>query len=90
MAGHITVRELIDNLMKVEDLDSPVIYQYYIGEHFEVSDQEFAKVADEFESLIPCLSDAYDAISQAVAEQCCSHDAHENYCDCCISICEKC
>jgi hypothetical protein len=51
---------------------------------------EFAKVADEFESLIPCLSDAHDTIAQAVAEQCCEHDAHENYCDCCISICEKC
>ena len=47
MAGHITVRELIDNLMKVEDLDSPVIYQYYIGEHFEVSDKVFAEVANE-------------------------------------------
>jgi hypothetical protein len=90
MAGHTTVRGLIDNLMKVEDLDSPVIYQYYLGEHFEVSDQHFAKVADEFESLIPCLSDAYDTIAQAVAEQCCSHDAHENYCECCMSTCEKC
>ena len=69
MAGHITVRELIDNLMKVEDLDSPVIYQYYIGEHFEVSDKVFAEVANEYESVIPCLTNAYDTIYQAVKER---------------------
>lgn len=90
MAGYITVRELIDNLMKVEDLDSPVIYQYYLGEHFEVSDKTFAKVAETFESLIPCLTDAHDTIAQAVAEQCCEHDSHENYCDCCMGSCEDC
>ena len=69
MAGHITVRELIDNLMKVEDLDSPVIYQYYIGEHFEVSDKVFAEVASEYESVIPCLTNAYDTIYQTVRER---------------------
>jgi hypothetical protein len=69
MAGHITVRELIDNLMKVEDLDSPVIYQYYIGEHFEVSDKVFAEVANEYESVIPCLTNAYDTICQTVKER---------------------
>jgi hypothetical protein len=90
MAGYITVRQLIDNLMMVEDLDSPVIYQYYLGEHFDISDTQFAKVAGEFESLIPCLSDAHDVISQACAEVCCEHDAHENYCECCMSNCEKC
>lgn len=68
MAGYITVRELVDNLMKVEDLDSPVVYQYYIGEHFDVSDKTFAKVAEEFESLIPCLADAHDTIAECVAE----------------------
>ena len=69
MAGYITVRELVDNLLKVEDLDSPVIYQYYLGEHFDVSDETFAKVASEFESLIPCLTDAYDAIAETAVEK---------------------
>lgn len=69
MAGYITVRELVDNLLKVEDLDSPVIYQYYLGEHFDVSDKVFAEVASEFESLIPCLADAYDAIAETAAEK---------------------
>jgi DNA-binding ferritin-like protein len=69
MANYTTVRELIDNLLKEEDLDSPVIYQYYLGEHFDVSDKVFAEVAKEFDSMIPSLSDAYDAIAQAVAEK---------------------
>jgi DNA-binding ferritin-like protein len=69
MANYTTVRELIDNLLKEEDLDSPVIYQYYLGEHFDVSDKVFAEVAKEFDSMIPCLSDAYDAIAETVAEK---------------------
>lgn len=69
MAGYTTVRELIDNLFQVEDLDAPVIYQYYLGEHFDVSDKVFGEVAEIFDSLIPCLSDAHDVISQTVAEK---------------------
>ena len=69
MAGYTTVRNLIDNLFTVEDLDAPVIYQYYLGEHFDVSNEVFAEVASEFESLIPCLTDAHDAIAEAVAEK---------------------
>lgn len=68
MAQYTTVRGLIENLMREEDLDSPVIYQYYIGEHFDVSDKTFGEVAKTFDSVIPCLTDAYDTISQAVAE----------------------
>lgn len=90
MAGYTTIKELIDNLISNNELDAPVIYQYYTGEHFGASNEHFAKVAEEFESLIPCLSDAHDTIAQAVAEACCSHDAHENYCECCMATCEKC
>jgi len=68
MAGYTTVGQLIKNLSE-QDSDSPVIYQYYLGEHFDVSDKVFAEVAEEFDSLIPCLSDAYDAIAEAVAEK---------------------
>ncbi len=67
MANHTTIGELVYNLLK-EDQDSPIIYQYYLGEHFDVSDQVFGKVAKQFESLIPCLSDAHDVIAEAVAE----------------------
>ena len=85
-----TVAELINYLSEVEDKNQAVIYQYYLGEHFGVSAEHFAKVADEFDSLIPCLGDAHDVIAQAVAEQCCSHDSHENYCECCMNTCDKC
>lgn len=67
MAGHTTVKELVNNLMK-EDQDSPIIYQYYLAEHFEASKEVFVKVANEFESLIPCLRDAHDVIADAVSE----------------------
>ncbi len=69
MAGYTTVKDLIKNLSELENLDAPVIYQYYLGEHFDVSDEVFAEVASTFESLIPCLSDAYDAIAETVAEK---------------------
>ena len=67
MAGHTTVGELVHNLLK-ENQDSPIIYQYYLAEHFDVSNDVFVKVTNEFESVIPCLRDAQDAIAQAVAE----------------------
>lgn len=50
-----TVRELIDNLFKVEDLDQPVIYEYYTKDHFMhtgVSDENWAKIVDEFDSIL--------------------------------------
>jgi len=67
MAGHTTVGELVHNLLK-EDQDSPIIYQYYLAEHFDASSEVFVKVANEFESVIPCLRDAHDVIADAVSE----------------------
>ena len=67
MAGHTTVGELVHNLLK-EDQDSPIIYQYYLAKHFEASSEVFVKVANEFESVIPCLRDAHDVIADAVSE----------------------
>jgi len=64
MAGYTTIGQLIKNLQD-ENPDAPVIYQYYLGEHFEVSDEVFADVAEKFDSVIPC-SDAYEIISNAV------------------------
>ena len=48
--------------MKGEDLEAPIIYQYYLAEHFEVSEEVFAEVARDFDSLIPC-SDSYEVIN---------------------------
>jgi len=64
MAGYTTIKELIESLKEQENLDAPVIYQYYLAEHFEVSDEVFGKVASDFESLIPC-EDAYGTILSA-------------------------
>ncbi len=49
-----TVRQLIENLMK-EDLDSPVVYEFYIKDHFEhlnVSDEVWTKVAEANDSIL--------------------------------------
>jgi hypothetical protein len=64
MAGYTTVGRLIEYLKEQENLDAPVIYQYYLAEHFDTSEEVFTEVAREFESLIPC-SDAYESISEA-------------------------
>ncbi len=64
MPNYTTVGELIENL-KGEDLSAPIIYQYYLAEHFEISEEVFAEVARDFDSLIPC-SDSYEVISKEV------------------------
>ena len=45
MANYTTVGELIEHL-KGEDLSAPIIYQYYLAEHFEISEEVFGQVAD--------------------------------------------
>jgi hypothetical protein len=64
MSNYRTVGELIEHL-KGEDLNAPIIYQYYLAEHFEVSEELFKEVAGDFDSLIPC-SDSYEVISREV------------------------
>ena len=64
MPNYTTIGELIENL-KGEDLSAPIIYQYYLAEHFEISEEVFAEVARDFDSLIPC-SDSYEVISKEI------------------------
>jgi hypothetical protein len=64
MANYTTVGELIEHL-KGEDLEAPIIYQYYLAEHFEVSEEVFGQVARDFDSLIPC-SDSYEVINREI------------------------
>ena len=61
MSSYTTVGELIEHL-KGEDLSAPIIYQYYLSEHFEISDEVFGQVAKDFDSLVPC-SDSYEVIN---------------------------
>jgi hypothetical protein len=65
MANYATVSELIDNLKRADNLDAPIIYQYYLAEHFNVSEEVFAEVARDFDSLVPC-SDSYEVISKEI------------------------
>lgn len=65
MANYATVNELIDNLKRADNLDAPIIYQYYLAEHFNVSEEVFAEVARDFDSLVPC-EDSYWIISKEI------------------------
>ena len=50
-----TVRELVNQLMKCKDLDEPVLYEYYLREHFEntgVSNEVWAKIASENDEIL--------------------------------------
>ena len=64
-----TIRQLISSLMNEQDLDQPVIYQYYLAEHFDTDIETFGKVAETFNSLIPNLTDAYETVSSTVADE---------------------
>jgi len=65
-----TVRQLIDQLFKVEDLDEPILYQYYLAEHFGLDSESnvWAQVVEEYGSLIPGTSSCSELISEAVIE----------------------
>lgn len=66
-----TVRELIEHLFKAGDLDQPVLYQYYLAEHFDLEseDKVWEQVAEEFGSLIPGTESCSELISEAVMAQ---------------------
>jgi hypothetical protein len=64
MANYTTIGELIEHL-KGKDLDAPIIYQYYLAKHFDISEEIFAEVARDFDSLIPC-SDSYEVINREI------------------------
>ena len=65
MTNYTTIGELIENL-KGEDLNAPIIYQYYLAEHFEISEEVFGQVAREFDSIIPCLDNSHLAIEEEI------------------------
>ncbi len=64
----ITVRQLIDQLMKCEDLDEPVLYEYYLREHFEntgVSSEAWAKIVSENDEML-MNDDNVDLLHEAI------------------------
>jgi hypothetical protein len=49
-----TVRDLIDQLKEIKDKDQPVIFQYFLAEHFEfdqvvATTEQFEQVAEDLE-----------------------------------------
>lgn len=67
MSNYRTVGELIESL-KEEDLNAPIIYQYYTAETFQTSEEVFKEVAKDFDSLIPS-SDFFDVISTEITKK---------------------
>jgi len=65
MSSYTTIGELIEHL-KGEDLNAPIIYQYYLAEHFEISEKIFGQVARNFDSIIPCLDNSHLAIEEEI------------------------
>lgn len=66
MAGYTTIKDLIGYLSD-QDPSEPVIYQYYLAEHFDIDTETFSRAAETFESLIPCLDNSYQAINDQIA-----------------------
>jgi hypothetical protein len=68
-----TVQELINDLQEIEDKNQPIIFQYYIAEHFidpETNDnlepERFEKVADEMNEKDYLWDDIFEEIAEAV------------------------
>lgn len=66
-----TVRQLIEHLFKVEDLDEPVLYQYYLAEHFELESGSdvWTQVVKELDGLIPGTDSCSELIYQVINEK---------------------
>jgi hypothetical protein len=61
-----TIQGLIDHLNTIEDKSQPVIYQYYLAEHFEVKRDKFAKLSAELDGILPAYADNYELIDEAL------------------------
>lgn len=70
-----TVNQLIQQLQEIEDKEQPIVFQYYIAEHFidpETDDnmepKRFEKVADEVEQIVHFWDDNFEEIANIVNE----------------------
>ncbi len=54
-----TVRDLIEQLRELKDHDQPIIYQYYLAEHFEFNDKDeaYSPTEDQFAQAAEDLDD---------------------------------
>ena len=45
MDDRVTVQELIDHLERIKDKKQPIVYQYYLAEHFDTDIESFAEAS---------------------------------------------
>lgn len=65
MAGYTTIKDLIGYLSD-QDPSEPVIYQYYLADHFDTDIESFSRAAEALDSLIPCLDNSHLAIEEEI------------------------
>lgn len=69
-----TVKDLIEQLSKIEDQEQPIAFQYWIAEDFEFHDGKGTPTQEQFEEAIDSLhpdslwDDAREIINDAVYE----------------------
>lgn len=59
-----TVKELIKQLEEIEDKNQSVIFQYYLAEDFDVSDEDFDQAADLDYHYDELWSEAYQSLKE--------------------------
>lgn len=45
MDDRTTVQDLIDQLQNIEDKSQPIVFQYYLAEHFDTDIESFAQAS---------------------------------------------
>lgn len=50
-----TVRELVAELSAIENLDQPIMYEYYLAEQFEFADETPTPTPEQFGEIIDNL-----------------------------------
>lgn len=61
--SHTTIQELIQHLQTIENKGQPVVFQYYLAEHFHESLENFARVSAELDGILPAYAENYELIS---------------------------
>ena len=64
MDDRITVQELINQLQAIDDKEQPVVYQYYLAEHFDVDKETFAEASAYDYHQDGLWSDAYQSLKE--------------------------
>jgi hypothetical protein len=60
-----TVQELINYLNDIKDKNQPVIYQYYLAEHFSAKPKKFEKAVENLDCE-ELWDDAYNTINEYI------------------------